>query len=208
MSQSTDYEFVTIWQLEAPIEKVWEEISHPERYPAWWKGVESVVELKPGNANGVGTLYRYVWKSRLPYKLAFDMQTTRAEPPVVLEGVARGELEGIGRWRLSQEDGITSVRYTWNVRTTKPWMNLMAPLARPFFEWNHDVVMRQGGEGLAGLLGARLVRVEGTYRSQEALLRGLMFGLMVFPLLVAALLIVLRPGLLFRLLTYFRGRGY
>ena len=31
------------------------------------------------------------------------------------------------------------------------------PLARPAFAWNHDVVMRQGTEGLAQLLGSPLV---------------------------------------------------
>jgi hypothetical protein len=43
------------------------------------------------------------------------------------------------------------------VRTNKRWMTLIAPLARPAFEWNHDWVMRNGGEGLARLLGARLL---------------------------------------------------
>ena len=28
-------------------------------------------------------------------------------------------------------------------------MNLIAPIARPFFSWNHNVVMGWGGEGLA-----------------------------------------------------------
>jgi hypothetical protein len=148
-----------------------------------------------------------VWKSRLPYELAFDIQTTRVESPVAVEGVARGELEGTGRWRLFYEDGITTVRYTWKVRTTKPWMNLLTPLARPIFEWNHDVIMRQGGEGLARLLDVRLVRVEGTHQSQAALVRGLIFGLMAFPFLVGALL-VLRPALLSRLLTYLKARDY
>jgi hypothetical protein len=86
-------------------------------------------------------------------------------------------------------------------------VDLLAPLARPIFEWNHDVVMHQGGEGLARLLGGQLVRVKGTHRSQEALLRGLIFGLTVFPLLVAELL-VLRPGSLSRLLTYLKERDY
>ena len=53
----------------------------------------------------------------------------------------------------------TTVTYEWNVRTTKPWMNVAAPLARPIFRWNHNVVMHQGGEGLAALLGARLLAV-------------------------------------------------
>jgi hypothetical protein len=56
-----------------------------------------------------------------------------------------------------EEDGVTAVVYDWNVRTTAPWMNLLAPIARPFFRWNHDVVMGWGGEGLARLLGARRV---------------------------------------------------
>ena len=36
-------------------------------------------------------------------------------------------------------------------------MNRLAPVARPLFAWNHDVVMRRGAEGLARLLGAQLL---------------------------------------------------
>ena len=38
-------------------------------------------------------------------------------------------------------------------------MNLVAPVARPIFRWNHNAVMHQGGAGLADLLGARLLAV-------------------------------------------------
>jgi hypothetical protein len=38
-------------------------------------------------------------------------------------------------------------------------MNLVAPVGRPVFRWNHNVVMHQGGEGLAALLGAKLLAV-------------------------------------------------
>ncbi len=34
-------------------------------------------------------------------------------------------------------------------------MNVLAPVLRPAFGWNHAVVMRWGGEGLGRLLGAR-----------------------------------------------------
>ena len=47
--------------------------------------------------------------------------------------------------------------YEWNVRTARAWMNRLAPVARPVFAWNHDVVMRQGADGLARLLDARLL---------------------------------------------------
>jgi hypothetical protein len=65
-----------------------------------------------------------------------------------MEGDAVGELTGTGRWRLFEQGGTTAVTYEWNVRTTKAWMNALAPVARPIFEWNHDYVMRRGGEGL------------------------------------------------------------
>jgi hypothetical protein len=48
------------------------------------------------------------------------------------------------------------------VRTTRPWMNLLAPIARPVFTWNSRGVMLQAGEGLARFLGARLVNAEFT----------------------------------------------
>jgi hypothetical protein len=69
---------------------------------------------------------------------------------------ATGELEGTGLWRFFAAAGSTAVVYDWNVRTTKPWMNFLAPVAGPAFRSNHDWVMRNGGEGLARKLGARL----------------------------------------------------
>jgi hypothetical protein len=74
-----------------------------------------------------------------------------------MKGEATGELEGTGHWRLFEQDGVTAVTYEWDVRTTKPWMNLLGPVAKPVFEYNHDLVMRWGGEGLAQRLGCRLL---------------------------------------------------
>lgn len=148
------YEFVTIWHVRAPLESVWNEIYHSELWPTWWKGVESVEEVRKGDEKGVGSVRRYTWKSKLPYKLAFDMETVRVEPPMLLEGIATGELEGRGLWQLSKEGNDTVARYDWKVQTTKQWMNLLAPLARPVFKWNHNVVMSWGAEGLASRLKA------------------------------------------------------
>ena len=111
-------------------------------------------------ATAIGQYGRYVWRSKLPYRLEFFVRTTKVEKPHLLEGDASGELAGVGRWRLFEQGGVTAVLYEWNVRTTAAWMNLLAPLARPIFAVNHDYVMRNGGEGLAGLLGARLLAID------------------------------------------------
>lgn len=155
------YSFLTTWCVEAPLEDVWEQIHDSESWPQWWKGVERVVELEPGDEGGIGQVARYTWKSRLPYELEFDMRSVRKERPHLLEGVATGELAGTGRWRLFQGPGpVTAAIYEWDVETTRPWMNRLAPLLRPAFKWNHDVVMRQGGEGLARRLGVRLLALD------------------------------------------------
>jgi Polyketide cyclase / dehydrase and lipid transport len=151
------YRFLTTWLLDAPRDDVFRVVWDFEAWPSWWRGVESVVQLEPGDGDGVGSLGRYVWKSRLPYRLEFDMRTTRVERPRLMEGAAIGELTGIGRWRFFEDGSLTAVVYEWDVRTTRPWMNALAPLARPVFAWNHDVIMRWGGEGLARRLGAPLL---------------------------------------------------
>jgi uncharacterized protein YndB with AHSA1/START domain len=154
-----EYRFLTTWLLDAPREQVFEAIHDQEAWPSWWRGVTAAVELEPGEegGDGVGSLSRLSWRSRLPYDLDFEIRTTRVVRPHLLEGEADGELAGTGTWRLYEEDGTTAVIYDWNVRTTRAWMNLLAPLARPVFAWNHDWVMARGGEGIARLLGCRLL---------------------------------------------------
>ena len=150
------YRFLTTWVLDAPREAVWEAIHGVEKWPSWWRGVELVQKVVPGDEDGVGSVYRHRWRSVLPYTVAFDMRTTRIEPPHVLEGEAHGELEGLGRWRF-YEGEATAVTYEWNVRTTRGWMNAIAPVGRPVFVWSHNVVMRWGGECLARRLGVELI---------------------------------------------------
>ncbi len=159
-----EYRFLTTWLIEAGRERVWDAIYDSERWPEWWRGVEEAKRIAAGDERGIGQLGSYVWRSRLPYPVRFEITTTRVEPPHLLEGDAAGELEGTGRWRLfeqrSGETPVTAVLYEWNVATTKAWMNLLAPIARPVFRWNHDWVMRNGGTGLARELGARLLAAD------------------------------------------------
>src|SRR5512146_1260078 len=148
----SDYAFVTRWRFDAPIERVWEAIRDSDRWPSWWRSAVSVERVASGDAAGVGEVRRFTWRGRLPYTRAFDMRVTRIEPPMAMEGVATGELEGTGLWRLAPESGGTAVRYDWNVRTTTLGMRLLAPIGRPIFAWNHDAVMREGERGLRRLL--------------------------------------------------------
>ena len=150
-----EYAFVTVWRIEAPIERVYEAIFDSLAWPSWWDAVTAAQQRALGDAAGIGAVSRFTFRGRLPYVLRFDMRVDRVERPTVLSGVASGELEGRGLWTLKPDGQATLVRYDWQIRTTKPWMNVLAPLpfVRDVFELNHDYVMRRGLVGLRRLLG-------------------------------------------------------
>ena len=151
-----EYRLVTLWCIEAPLEQVCDAISDSLRWPRWWRNVERVEELDSGDARGIGSVRRYTWRGRLPYRLTFDIRVVDAERLAWVEGIASGDLQGCGRWTFSTDGRVTRARFDWQVRTTTAWMNLAGPLARPLFRWNHDGIMRCGGEALARALDAHL----------------------------------------------------
>ena len=158
----TTYSFVTHWRAEAPIDIVFDTIADADAWPEWWRGVRAATMIErtdDGQSNGgVGTRYRFEFRSRLPYSLTFELVVIEVDRPTLLVGRASGELEGGGRWTLRPDGDATDVTYEWDVRTTRWWMNLVRPLARPLFERNHDVIMEWGRIGLARRLNTRVER--------------------------------------------------
>jgi uncharacterized protein YndB with AHSA1/START domain len=152
-----DYSFLTTWVVAAPIERVWDVIYAIERWPRWWRGVQSVEQLVHGDGDGEGSIYRHIWRSKIPYAVQFDVTVVEVRRPHLIAATSVGGLAGTGTFRLFEGQLGTAVTYDWRVRTTKAWMNAIAPVARPVFAWNHHAVMKQGGTGLAAVLGAPLV---------------------------------------------------
>jgi uncharacterized protein YndB with AHSA1/START domain len=148
------FNLMTEWRLDAPVERVWPLLTSIEEWPLWWRAVSKVELLKAGDANGLGSIHRITWKTALPYQLTFDTRMTRIEPMSIIEGQASGELDGRGLWTLRPEGERTHVRYDWNVEVTKRWMRVLEPILRPVFAWNHTVVMGWGEEGIRSRLAA------------------------------------------------------
>lgn len=152
-----DYHLLTIWRIDAPLTQVYEVILDSLHWPQWWSGVEKVEQTAVGDHNGINSIRRYSWQGDLPYPLVLEVCATRIEALVVIEGDARGDLEGTGRWQFAADGKVSVVHFEWHVRSTRWWMNLLAPLARPMFIRNHAQVMALGGEGLARRLGTTLL---------------------------------------------------
>ncbi|PSJ15911.1 SRPBCC family protein [Nitrosomonas supralitoralis] len=153
---TTEFKFVTEWRIDAPLVEVCDTIIHCLDWPIWWKNVKMVEKIENGDADGIGSVHRFTWKGRIPYRFTFDMRVTGFVPLSLLEGHALGEITGTGRWNFFREDELTVVRYHWHIYTNRRWMNLLAPIASPVFKWNHHQVMWQGAKGMACQLNARL----------------------------------------------------
>jgi hypothetical protein len=147
------FDLTTDWHLPVPLEAVWEVLIRTEDWPSWWRAVKKVTLIAPGSPDGVGAVREFTWGTALPYTITFRMTATRVEPMKVIEGEARGELDGLGRWTLGEEEGGTHVHYDWQVDVTKPWQVALSPILRPVFAWNHVVVMGWGEEGIRRRLG-------------------------------------------------------
>ena len=159
------YRFSTLWRLRAPLDDVYGVIVDIDRWPEWWPNVRRIERLEEGEPDGIGAVVRATFVGRLPYPLRFDLRVTRRDRPTAMVGAASGELEGTGEWTLWEEAGGTAVRYVWAIRTTRRWMNLLAPLpfVEELFRLNHHAVMRGGLRGIRRRLGG----VQGTYTREE-----------------------------------------
>ena len=158
---ATEYRFLTTWLLESPREPIWEAIFDQKSWPSWWRGVEDVVELDPGDEHGVGSHSRLTWRSKLPYDLVFEARTEAVARPHLIE--ARAERRADRHRPLAPVRAGRGDRGPLRVERgdrRSAWMNALAPALRPAFEWNHNWVMRNGGIGIAALLGCRLLAAD------------------------------------------------
>ncbi len=150
-----EYEFCDEWRVAADPAQVWEVVRRVELWPTWWPSVRSVTEV--GTAGTAPAAWRFVFQTRLPYRMEFTAHVVRDDPLHGAETTVTGRVEGIGRWNVTPVEGGSLVRFTWIVRPQLAWMRALSPLARPLFVWNHRELMREGGEALAARLDTRLV---------------------------------------------------
>lgn len=138
------YHFVTTWQFSAPIQRVWSVVLDIERYPGWWKNFRRV-DVTRGDGKSVGSIIWCEVRGSLPYSLRYALEVLESEPYRHILLRSTGDLVGTGRWRFEETDpGLTRASYYWDVATTNPILNLIAPLAKRALARNHEQVMANG----------------------------------------------------------------
>jgi len=153
MGSLTEYHFAEQWFVDAPIEDVWPVIRKVANYPIWW--TEFLDATKRNDIDGPGGIVAVHVKAALPYHMYFEIEAVREEPPRIAEVRVRGDLIGSMRWTLAPEGSGTHLDFEETVTTGKKLLNVLAPLFKPFFAWNHEIMMKHGEQGLRRLLASR-----------------------------------------------------
>jgi len=138
------YHFTTEWRFRSPVEQAWSVILDIQRYPGWWKNFRRVKVIR-GDGKSVGSVVECEVRGSLPYSLTYAIEVLEAERPRHILLRSTGDLVGTGRWAFSQpvpEECLAI--YYWDVATTNPILNLIAPLARGALAANHTRVMANG----------------------------------------------------------------
>ena len=154
LQQVTQYHLTTRWTLEAPVGAVWTELSRPEGWPTWWKGMLSVRLLEQGDGSGTGAYRRITWSGVLS-RITFNLRTVKVQPRALIESVADGQLTGVGRWQLTRAGAGTEVQHDWIVNVPLPGIPIIAGIAGLLFKWNHRSLMKAGRRGLESRVGVR-----------------------------------------------------
>jgi Polyketide cyclase / dehydrase and lipid transport len=142
MDDRNRYRFVNVWRLEFRPEEVYRVLEDIGGYPRWWPEVRRVDRIDDSTV-------RIVARSVLPYSLRFRATDSRRDERAdVLEVVMRGDLEGFSRWTVEPDRTATLATFEEDVIVRRQSLRRLALVARPFFRWNHAMMMRHGQRGL------------------------------------------------------------
>jgi hypothetical protein len=155
------YHFLSDFRMTSSRDAVWTTLRAVEEWPTWWRWLKRIDVMREATSeDGVGAVYRNHISSPTGYSFQFESETADVERLRRIDLTLTGELVGRIRYLLSDDpSGGTHLQYAQLVETPKWWMNLLAPIGRPGFNWNHDKLMTDYGRGLAKASGGELVSV-------------------------------------------------
>jgi uncharacterized protein YndB with AHSA1/START domain len=155
------YHFISSFSMTSDPEAVWAALQDVPSWPRWWRWLKRIDVVREATGpDDVGAIYRSHVRAKTGYGFVYATEIAEVEPLRRIDILSSGDIEGRGRFLLSaRPDGGTDLSFAWLVETPKWWMNLLAPIARPAFTWNHDYLMSDFGKGLARHTGGELTSV-------------------------------------------------
>lgn len=156
---SHEYHFLDEWKILGKLEEVSDILGEAADYPRWWPSTYLEVKvLDKGDKEQVGQRGKIRAQGWLPYRIRFDYRVTESRKPHGFSLEAKGDLDGTGIWRLSQDGEWVRISYDWTVRADKPILRLFSFLLKPVFRSNHNWTMKMGERSLQRELELRHCR--------------------------------------------------
>ena len=152
LNRKNQYCFDRSWKIDAPLELIWNELMHYEKWPSWCQGLKKIEPVAPFCRLEKGNNIRSTWKGVLPYRIAVDTVITDFTPYSFLAFTVGGDLYGDGLCRFLPGHDNTTLNFVWNVSPTKFWMKMSSPFARPVFIENHNHLLEHAVTGFTQML--------------------------------------------------------
>lgn len=156
---TTWYRFATVFTIDVEPQRIWDALILPGGWLADHPDIEHWTAKARGGADHLGDRYGVDHHVGGPVTLRYDLEVVQSRAPYRLTWRVTGDLAGTAAFELDELDGVTDLRFTWEVATTKRWMNVAAPLIRRQMvrEYKRSVVAAVNG--LADAVGGRATRI-------------------------------------------------
>jgi hypothetical protein len=144
-----DYRFRNLWSVRATATRVFDALVDLANYPTWWPDIQAVRQIDDETAE-------ITCRSTLPYVLTFCLHRTEQDPAARRMRVdMTGDLEGYVLGVVTEHRTAGALlAISQQVVVTKPLLRVLAPVGRPFFRANHNLMMRRGQRGFRAYLAS------------------------------------------------------
>jgi carbon monoxide dehydrogenase subunit G len=128
------------FEFPLPPDALWETLSQPERFPAWWGwwlrdfGID-------GDGLVDGAVLHGMVVPPVPYRMRVEVRLERCDRPRRIDALVAGDLRGPAELVLHPVEGGTRAEVAWRVEMMQRAMRVAARMAHPLLRWGHDRVV-------------------------------------------------------------------
>jgi len=139
---SRPFRFDRSWRFDGvPAERLWDAVSSPQRFPAWWPWLDDA-DL-PATLEA-GVVARFTVRPPLPYALRFAVTIDDVVPGSRVDATVDGDVGGPASLEVATVDGGSEARLVWSLAIRRPLLARVERVARPAMVYGHDLVVALG----------------------------------------------------------------
>jgi len=136
--------------FDVPPAAVWDALSDPSRFEAWW-GWLAELDVD-GDGLEEGTVLSGLVSPPVPYRMRVVVHLGRCQWPTRIDASVDGDLRGPASLLLHPQGKGTLAEVAWRIEMMQRPMRLAARLAGPLLRWGHDRVVDATVAGFRGHL--------------------------------------------------------